>query len=144
MSESPSHHEDLARHGDVEHSSDRSFGLVFAVAFTAFALWPLLHGDSLRVWAMGVAGAFLLVALVVPSILGPLNRVWTWVGSVLHRVVSPIVLAVLFYGVILPTGLIMRLFGKRTIPREPDPARVTYWAPRDPPGPAPDGMKNQF
>lgn len=144
MPESARHHEDLARTGAVEHSSDRAFGLVFAAALTVVGAWPLLHGAGPRVWAFVVAGTFLVAGLVAPRVLHPLNRVWVWIGTVLHRVVSPIVLGLLFYGVVLPTGLIMRLFGKRTIPTGPDPDQASYWIERDPPGPDPAGMKNQF
>ncbi len=144
MSQDASFHEDLARTGRVEQSSDRAFGVVFAAVFTVIAAWPLLHGGGVRVWSLVVAGVFLGTALVYPPLLRPLSRVWLWIGSVLHRIVSPIVLAVVFFLVVLPTGLLMRLFGKRTVPTGADPDRDSYWILRDPPGPPPAGMKNQF
>lgn len=137
-------HEDLARHGEVGGSSDRAFGVVFAVVFAIIALFPLLGSGQLRLWAVAVAAAFVVVALVQPSLLAPLNRLWQKLGLLLHRIVSPVVLGLLFYGVVLPTGLLMRLFGKRSIPTTFERERETYWIPRDPPGPRPEGMKNQF
>ena len=144
MPQRPAFHEDLARQEEVESSSDRSFGVVFAVVFTIIGLWPLLHGEEARTWSLVVAAVFLLAALAVPGVLAPLNRLWLRFGALLHRIVSPIILALLFYGVVLPTGLLMRLFGKRTIPTGFDAQAESYWTPRDPPGPAPEGMKNQF
>ncbi len=144
MPKSAELHEDLARHGEVQGSSDRAFGIVFSAVFAIIGLFPLLRADGVRVWSLAVAAAFLVVALVWPSLLGPLNRVWLKLGLLLHRVVSPLVLGLLFYGVVLPTGLLMRLVGKRTIPTTFDRDRESYWVSRDPPGPAPEGMKNQF
>lgn len=137
-------HEDLARHDEIQGSSDRAFGAVFTAVFVIIALFPLLGGGEVRVWAVVVAALFLAVSLVRSSLLGPLNRLWMKLGLLLHRVVSPVVLGLLFYGVVLPTGLLMRLVGKRTIPTTFDHERASYWIPRDPPGPAPEGMKNQF
>lgn len=137
-------HEDLARHDEIQGSSDRAFGVVFTAVFVIIALFPLLRGGDVRVWAIVVAALFLAVSLVRSSLLGPLNRLWMKLGLLLHRVVSPVVLGLLFFGVVLPTGLLMRLAGKRTIPTTFDQARASYWIPRDPPGPAPEGMKNQF
>lgn len=137
-------HEDLVRDGEVQGSSDRAFGVVFTVVFAIIGLFPLLGSGDVRVWALGVAAAILVVALARPSLLAPLNRLWMKLGLLLHRVVSPVVLGLLFYGVVLPTGLLMRLLGKRTIPTAFDRDRESYWIPRDPPGPEPEGMKNQF
>lgn len=137
-------HEDLERRDEVRGSSNRAFGMVFAVVFGIIALWPLLGDGTIRRWAAALAGGFLLLAFVVPRALAPLNRVWTLFGLALHRIVSPLVLGLLFYGVVLPTGLTMRLVRKRTIPIGFDPSRTSYWVMRDPPGPPPEGMKNQF
>src|SRR5215510_16486506 len=97
-------HEDISR-GEEPHegSSDRTFGLVFTVLFTVLGLLPLWHGRSPRWWSLALALAFAMVALARPRLLRPLNRVWTWLGLILHAVTAPIILGVLFFGTIVPT-----------------------------------------
>jgi hypothetical protein len=136
-------HEDLSRDGGKADSSNRNFGIVIAGALVVFDLlgsWRR-HGSP-SIWPFVVAAAFAISAFVAPSILGPLNKVWTAFGLLLHRVVSPIALGILFYAAVMPTGLIMRLFGndplERKLSRE---TRETYWRER----PAePGDMTRQF
>jgi hypothetical protein len=137
-------HEDLSREQVVEGSTDRAFGLVFAAVFLVIAGWPLLHGEALRWWACLVGAAFALVALAKPMLLARLNRLWTKLGILLGRVVSPIALGILFYAVLTPLGLLMRLAGKDPLRRGRDAGAPSYWQPRTPPGPPPDSMTNQF
>ena len=137
-------HEDLTREQDVEGSSDRSFGAVFAVVFLVIAGWPLWHGESLRWWAAGVAAAFALVAMVRPALLAGLNRQWMKLGVLLGRVVSPIALGLLFYCVLTPLGAVLRLAGKDPLRLRFDRGTDSYWIRREPPGPPPDSMTNQF
>jgi len=91
-----------------------------------------------------VSGLFLLLAVLVPRVLAPANRLWTKFGLLLHHIVSPLALGVLFFLVVTPTGLLMRLFGKDPLRLRFDPAADSYWIKRDPPGPAADSLKNQF
>jgi hypothetical protein len=91
-----------------------------------------------------VSGAFLLVALVMPSMLGPLNRLWLKLGLLLHKVASPIALAIVFFGVITPMGGVMRLLRKDPLKLRSDPRARSYWVPREPPGPARETFKDQF
>ena len=137
-------HEDLTRKQRAEGSSDRAFGLVFASVFLLIAVWPLLHGRMPRWWALGVAAVFVLVALVYPAPLAGLNRLWMKLGVLLGKVVGPIALGVVFYGVVTPVGAMMRLTGKDPLRLKLDPGADSYWIPRDPPGPPPDSMTNQF
>ena len=137
-------HEDLTREQHAEGSSDRVFGLVFAAAFLVIAAWPSLHGEALRWWASGVAAGLALIAVFKPALLGGLNRLWIKLGVLLGKVVSPIALAVLFYGVLTPVGALMRLAGNDTLRLKQDPGAQSYWMPREPPGPPPDSMTNQF
>jgi hypothetical protein len=137
-------HESFGRDDDVRASSNRSFGVVFAVVFTIVGLLPLLSGGAVRVWALVVAAAFAVFALAFPAALAPLNRIWLKFGLLLHRVVNPIMLGIMFYGVITPTGLIMRAFGKDPLRLRFEKDADTYWIVRTPPGPAPDSLRDQF
>jgi hypothetical protein len=137
-------HEDLARGEHVEGSSDRSFGLVFAVVFLLIGAWPLLYGAPPRWWAGGIAAVFAIVAMAKPALLAGLNRLWIKLGILLGKVVSPIALAIVFYGVIAPIGVVMRLTGKDPLRLKYDATAPSYWIPREPPGPPPDSMNNQF
>jgi hypothetical protein len=127
---------------EVVGPSDRSFGIVFTVVFTIVALLPLWRGASPRWWAAGIAALFGLAALLWPRALAPANRLWLRLGLLLHRIVNPIVMGVVFYLVVTPFGLVMRL--RRSglnLMRRPDKAAATYWIPRAD-GPSP--MDQQF
>jgi hypothetical protein len=137
-------HEDLSRDQRVETSSDRSFGLVFAGVFLIVACWPLFHRESPRWWAFALAALFAILAISKPALLAVPNRLWTKLGLLLSKVVSPIAMGVLFYGVITPIGALMRLTGKDPLRLKRDSAAKSYWIPRQPPGPPPDSMTNQF
>lgn len=137
-------HESHTSHTDVKIGSERSFGLVFAFVFTVIGLLPLKDGGEIRLWALGAAAAFAIVALTMPRMLKPLNLLWFRFGMVLHHVVTPVVMGLLFFGVVTPVGLLMRATGKDPMRLKRDPAATTYWIDRTPPGPAADSMKNQF
>jgi hypothetical protein len=137
-------HEDFAREETVEGSSNRAFGVVFAVVFVLIAGWPLLAGQAIRWWAAAIALAFLLVAFVAPGWLAAPNRAWMRFGLLLGRIVSPIVIAILFFGVFTPFGLFMRLFRRDPLRTALDRNAQSYWIERIPPGPDPAGMKDQF
>jgi predicted membrane metal-binding protein len=130
--------------GPAPESSDRSFGLVFAAVFSIIGCWPLLHWQSPRWWAVGVAAAFAIVALVRSQLLHPLNRVWLALGRLLHKIVSPLVMGVIFFATVTPTGWIMRLRGKDLLSLKWRPDQKSYWIRRQPTGPESETMKNQF
>ena len=137
-------HESFQRNEEVRGSSDRSFGLVFAAVFGLIGLFPLLLGNALRPWSLIIAMAFLVTALLFPRILAPFNRLWLKFGFLLHRIVSPIVLGIMFYLVVTPIGLLMRLVGQDPLRLRFDKGAASYWIERIPPGPAPEDLKNQF
>ena len=137
-------HEELNREQHVEGSSDRVFGLVFAAVFLIIAGWPLFHGEAIRWWSIGVAIVFTLVALVKPALLAGLNRLWMKLGILLGKVVSPIALGILFYVVITPIGVMIRLAGKDPLRLKFEPDADSYWILREPPGPPPGSMTQQF
>ena len=145
MAESVNTHERLSGGGDLARTSNRVFGFTFAAVFTVIGLLPLLlFRETPRWWALGIAGAFLTAALAWPPLLTPLNWVWHRVRLVLNRIIAFVVMALLFYGVVLPTGLIRRLLGKDPLRLRYDRAAASYWQRREPPGPDPETMKNQF
>jgi predicted membrane metal-binding protein len=137
-------HENLKWTDDVKSGSNKSFGLVFAVVFALIGLWPLLSDQPARLWALGATIALVLISFFLPQTLAPFNRVWFLFGLLLHKIVSPIIMALLFYTTVTPIGLIMRLLGKRPLPLEFDPEAKSYWIEREPPGPEPETMTRQF
>jgi hypothetical protein len=122
----------------IRLSSDRSFGLVFTALLTLLALAPLRQSLPPRLPLLAAAAVLLLISLTIPNLLHRPNLLWAQLALVLHRIVSPIFLAVLFFGVFTPIGFLYRLF-------QPKPkASQSYWIPRTPPGPAPESLLNQF
>ena len=102
------------------------------------------HSGRVWPWTGGLAALFLATGLFRPSVLNPLNRIWLKFGLLLHSVVNPIVMALLFYGTVLPTGLVTRALGKDLLRLKRQPGAESYWIVRAPPGPAPETMKDQF
>jgi len=139
-------HEDFSREEEVKGSSDRTFGLLMSAFFALVGLAPLLHAPegAVRLWALAVAAAFLALALLWQAPLRPLNRLWLKLGLLLFHVISPLALGLLFYATITPIGLLMRACGKDPLRLKRDPRATSYWIAREPPGPPPATMKNQF
>lgn len=106
--------------------------------------WPLLSGEPLRIWSLVVAVLFAAAALIVPRSLAVANRAWMRFGELLHAIVSPLALGIIFVVAVLPTGLLMRLLGKRPLSLDIDRSANSYWVTRDPPGPDPQTFTNQF
>ena len=137
-------HEDLDRSEEVKGSSNRVFGLVFAVVFGLVGLWPLLDGAGPRWWALFPSGAFFLFALFLPRYLASLNRLWTRFGLLLHRIVSPVVLGLIFAVAVTPVALILRRCGKDPLQRRFEENVESYWIVRSDAGPPAETMRNQF
>jgi hypothetical protein len=116
--------------------SNRSFGWTFA---GVFALGALLYP-----WALALAALTALVTLTRETWLTPLNRAWMALGDLLGRIVSPIVLGVIFFAVFTPVGMGMRLLGRDAMQRRWEAARRTYWIERDPPGPPDGSYRNMY
>lgn len=146
-------HENYGRDETIEGSSDRGFGLTVGGILLAIGLVRLGLGwwSSGEVmlgwfdWVLGVVGLpLVLLGLVAPSLLAPLNKGWTKLGLLLFKIVNPIVLGLIFGLTIIPIGLLLRAFGKDPLRTTFDPDAKSYWIERDPPGPAPDTMGQQF
>lgn len=135
---------ELREHTEIRMGSDRSFGIVFAVVFAIVALLPLWGGGPVRWWAAAVSAAILAVAFLAPAWLHPFNRLWFRFGMLLSRIVSPVVMAILFFSTVVPIGLIMRLLGKDPLKKTFDPTARTYWIPVDPERRAASSMRDQF
>ncbi len=131
-------------HDAGERSSDRSFGFVFAAVFALIGLYNLWHSGRAWPWLALVAAAFLAVALIRPALLAPLNKLWMKLGLLLGAIVNPLVLGLLFFLVFTPMALIARLVGKDFLRLKRRPEAKSYWILREPPGPEPVSMKDQF
>jgi hypothetical protein len=136
-------HENLARSNDVRIGSERSFGLVIAVVLSVIGGARLWHGHD-PTYFLAAAAALAALAVAAPAVLRPFNILWFRFGLLLHAVVTPIILALMFYTVITPIGWLMRASGKRPLALKFDPDATSYWIHRDPPGPAPESLPNQF
>lgn len=137
-------HERLTHDEGLIGGSDRAFGALFAAVFTIGAAWPLVRGNQIRWWCLGVAAIFLALALLRPRTLAPLNKLWLMLGLALHACISPVVMTLLFYTTVTPVGLLLRVLAKDVLRLRIDRASPTYWIERQPPGPAPDTMRRQF
>jgi hypothetical protein len=138
------HHEHHSSAESATPGSNRSFGLVMLGAFAILAAFNAWHDGQVWTWATGAALIFGSLALFYPSALAPLNRLWSKFGLLLHKVVSPLIMAFVFFGAVLPTGLVARALGKDLLRLKPQPDADSYWIVRRPPGPAPRTMEDQF
>ena len=121
-------------------SSNKSFGIVFFILFIIIGFYPLLNDGYIRIWSIVVSIIFLILGLSNAKILTPLNKVWFQFGIILGRIVSPIIMLLIFFFVVTPTGIIMRLFGKDLLNLKLN-KKKSYWIERV--GPK-SKMKNQF
>ena len=121
-------------------SSNRSFGIVFFFVFLIIGMYPLLNSDDLRIWSLFISLIFLILGLINSKFLTPLNRIWFRFGIILGKIFSPIVMAFIFFLVVTPTGVIMRLLNKDILNLKFS-EKDTYWI--DKKGPK-SNMKDQF
>ena len=134
MSESTSHI-------STEQSSPKSFGVVFSIVFLIIALYPLANSEDVRLWAVIISAIFLLLAFVVPQVLASPNKLWFKFGMLLGSIIAPVVMALVYFVTVLPTGLIMRFLGKDLLKQKLDKNAKSYWIKRSEPI---GSMKNQF
>ena len=137
-------HESLHREQTLKLPPNRSFGLGVAICLLVIALFPLWGGGGVRLWAVAGAAACALIALLEPNIYTPLNRAWMRFGLILNKIVNPLVLGVMFYVVIWPTGIALRLIRGTSLRQGYDVDASSYWEPRTPPGPKPKSLERQF
>ena len=135
-------HESYERTEDLKGPSERSFGITFCVVFALFAGISLLRGGTWWPWLGGISLVFGAAGILFPQILSPLNRLWFKLGLLLHKVVTPIIMGILFYGLITPVGLLMRLSGKDPMRLKSDSTLTSYWIDREPIPSGGDHMKS--
>ena len=125
---------------EIKISSNRSFGIVFFIVFLLIALYPLLKDNDLRIWSLVISFVFLVLGLINSKILTPLNRLWFKFGLLLGKFISPLIMGIIFFIVVTPIGIIMRLLKKDLLNLKYN-KKETYWI--DKSGPK-SKMKNQF
>ena len=125
---------------DIKISSNRSFGIVFFVVFFLIALYPLIHNEEIRIWSLIISLIFLILGLINSRILTPLNKLWFKFGILLGKIVSPVIMGIIFFLVVTPIGFIMRILGKDVLNLKFN-ANKSYWIEKT--GPK-SKMKNQF
>ena len=125
---------------EIKISSNRSFGIVFFIVFLLIALYPLLKDNDLRIWSLVISFIFLILGLINSKILTPLNRLWFKFGLLLGKFISPLIMGIIFFVVVTPIGIMMRLLKKDLLNLKYN-KKETYWI--DKSGPK-SKMKNQF
>ena len=99
----------------IKMSSNRNFGFVFFIVFLIISLWPLQHEGQIRIWSIVISLIFLILSLMNSKLLTPLNQLWTRFGLLLGNIVAPIVMGLVFFLVVTPVGIVMRILGKDLI-----------------------------
>ena len=132
---------EIASHVSTEQSSEKSFGVVFSIVFLIVALYPLITSAGLRIWALVVSIILFLLAFLAPKILVLPNKLWFKFGLLIGSIVAPIVIILVYFVTVVPTGLIMRLLGKDLLKQKLDKNAKSYWIERKEPM---GSMKNQF
>jgi hypothetical protein len=125
---------------DVKIGSNRSFGIVFFLVFFLISVYPLINNESIRIWSLVVSLIFLVLGIINSNLLLPLNRLWFKFGIFLGKIISPIIMGIIFFLVVTPIGLIMRLIGKDILNLKYSDYR-SYWIEKT--GPK-SKMENQF
>jgi hypothetical protein len=130
----------MSDYNDIKISSNRSFGVVFFIVFLLIALYPLLNNNEIRLWSLIISVLFLILGILNSKILSPLNKIWFKFGLLLGKIISPIIMGIIFFLVVTPIGFIMKLLGKDLINLKFNNEK-SYWIEKS--GPK-SKMKNQF
>ena len=125
---------------DIKVGSNKSFGIVFFVVFLLISLYPLINNESIRIWSLVISLIFLILGILNSKLLSPFNKLWFKFGIFLGKIISPIIMGIIFFLVVTPIGLIMRLLGKDVLNLRYKDVK-SYWIEKS--GPK-SKMKNQF
>ena len=131
----------MTSNSKINISSNRSFGLVFFVIFLIVALWPLKYEEDIRLWSLVISIIFFILGVINSKLLTPLNKLWFKFGILLGSIVSPIIMGIVYFAVVTPTGVLMRLLGKDLLKTTKTKSISTYWMKRDK---KQTSMKKQF
>ena len=126
---------------NIKISSNRSFGIVFFIVFLFIALYPITYSEDIRIWSLIISFIFIILGLLNSKILTPLNKLWFKFGVILGKIISPIIMGIIFFLVVTPIGLIMKVLGKDLLRLKYNKKDNTYWIEKN--GPK-SKMKNQF
>ena len=124
----------------IKLDSNRSFGIVFFIVFLIIATYPLLNDNSIRLWSLIIGIIFLILGIINSKVLTPLNILWMKFGLLLGKIVSPIIMGFVFFGVVTPISILMKLFGKDSLNLKRN-KKQTYWLKKEE---IKSSMKNQF
>ncbi len=124
----------------IKLPSNRNFGIVFSIVFLIISLWPLLNQNDIRIWSLIISGIFLVLGIINSKLLSFLNKIWFKFGIFLGNFIAPIVMGIVYFMVVTPTGLIMKLFGKDSLNLKKN-NKDTYWIKKDNSN---SDLKNQF
>ena len=127
-------------HNEVKIGSNRSFGIVFSIVFLLIALYPLINGENLRLWSLIISIVFIVLGIINSNLLKPLNKLWFKFGLLLGKIISPFVMAIIFFVVVTPIAILMRLLRKDLLNLKFN-KNNSYWIEKT--GPK-SKMKNQF
>ena len=125
---------------DIKLPTNRNFGFVFCIVFLLIALWPLLNDNEVRIWSLIISAVFLILGLFNSNLLLPFNKLWFKFGILLGNIVAPIVMGIVYFLVVTPTGLIMRILRKDLLNLKKN-NKNTYWIDKDNSN---SNFKNQF
>ena len=125
---------------NIKISSNKSFGIVFFIVFFIVSIYPIFNSGDLRIWSLIISITFLILGLLNSSILSPLNKLWFKFGILLGSIISPIVMGIVFFGVVTPTSIIMKIFRKNLLGLKKN-NKKTYWIEKPL---IKSKMKNQF
>ena len=125
---------------NIKLPSNRNFGIVFFIVFLIIALWPLLKQNEIRIWSLIISFIFFVLGLINSKLLTPLNKLWFKFGIILGNIIAPIVMGIVFFLVVTPTGLIMRIFRKDILKLKKN-NKDSYWIDKDNTN---NSMRNQF
>jgi hypothetical protein len=125
---------------NIKLPSNRNFGIVFFIVFLIIALWPILKQNEIRIWSLIISFVFFVLGLNNSKLLTPLNKLWFKFGILLGNIIAPIVMGIVFFLVVTPTGLIMRFFRKDILKLKKN-SSDSYWINKDDTN---SSMRNQF
>ena len=124
----------------IKLPSNRNFGIVFSIVFLIIAIWPILNQNEIRIWSIIISLIFLILGLINSKFLSPLNKAWFKFGLILGSIIAPIVMGIVYFLVVTPTGLIMKALGKDILALKRN-KNNTYWLEKDNSN---NNLKNQF